>query len=269
MIAISVKEPRVLEVIADERPVVDAGQVLIKVATAGICGTDVHIFHGDNPFARYPLVIGHEIAGTIEEVGGNVTSLKVGQKVVIDPAVSCGSCYACRIGRGNVCANLEVLGVHRAGGFRSYFAVPAGNVVPVSSDLPWKIAALAEPFSIAANILNLTGCTADDTVLVYGAGPIGLTVLQVAKMKGARCLVADIEPGRLDIAAEFGAEVLIDAGRQSVRDAVAHENGSLGPTLIIDAAGVPDLLGEAAAIVSPAGRIGLGSEQIKSAFAVS
>ncbi|MHA1547413.1 MAG: zinc-binding alcohol dehydrogenase family protein, partial [Alphaproteobacteria bacterium] len=223
----------------------------------GICGTDIHILHGSNPFARYPRVIGHEFSGTVEAIGPGVEDLAAGDHVVIDPAISCGHCYPCRIGRRNVCANLEVLGVHRDGGFRTRMIAPASNAVKVSPAVPLEIAALAEPFSIAANVLERTGCGADDVVLIYGAGTIGLTVLQVARLLGARCIVADIDEARLAFAAEFGAAATVHAVPGAVAAAVADENDGLGPTLVIDAAGVPALLSEAVALTSPAGRIGL------------
>lgn len=258
MIAISVEKPLVLDIRTDTSVSAPApGEVLVKIERAGICGSDVHILQGSNPFASYPRIIGHEMAGIVEAVGQNVAAPGVGQHVVIDPVVSCGSCHACRQGRNNVCAHLEVMGVHRDGGFRTFLSVPAANAVPVSPDLPFGIAALAEPFSIAANVLGLTGCAPEDSVLIYGAGPIGLTVLQVAKLKGARCVVADIDKARLDVASSFGADVMVDAVPGAVRAAVASETGGLGPTIIIDAAGVPALLAEAASIISPAGRIGL------------
>lgn len=257
MIAITVEKPHELAIRPDTIVAPAGDQVMVRVQCAGICGSDVHILEGSNPFVKYPRIIGHEIAGKVQELGPDVAGLAVGDTVVIDPVVSCGSCYPCRIGRHNVCAQIAVLGVHRDGGFRSYLTVGAANVIPVSAGLDPGIAALAEPFSIAANVLSLTGCDADDSVLIYGAGPIGLTVLQVAKLKGARCIVADLEPERLDAAASFGADKTVFATPGAVRRAVAGETDGLGPTVVIDAAGVPALLEEAVAVVSPAGRIGL------------
>ncbi|PWC32789.1 Zn-dependent oxidoreductase [Azospirillum sp. TSO35-2] len=260
MVALTVEKPHVLALRPENGPgvgSVKAGEVLVRVQRAGICGSDLHIYHGSNPFAVYPRVIGHEFSGTVEAVGDGVATLAVGDHVVVDPVVSCGHCYACRAGRTNVCANLEVFGVHRDGGFRNHVAVPAANAVKLRSDLPFSIAALAEPFSIAANVLSRTGIAADDTLLVYGAGTVGLTVVQVAKLHGARCIVADIDDSRLERAREFGADVVLNSARVSVPDAVRDENDGLGPTVVIDGAGVPALLEEACRIASPAGRIGL------------
>lgn len=258
MVAISVEKPQVLRIFepdGGERP--GAGEVLVKVQRAGICGSDIHILHGANPFAVYPRIIGHEFAGVVEEVGPGVTGLEVGTRVVVDPVVSCGTCYACRVGRSNVCGNLQVFGVHRDGGFRSRLPVPAINCIAVPDDMPIEIATLAEPLSIAANVLTRTGIDAGDTVLIYGAGTVGLTVLQVAKLHGARCIVADLDEARLVRARAFGADVTIHSARESVPARVADENDGLGPTLVVDGAGVPALLEEACRLASPAARIGL------------
>jgi L-gulonate 5-dehydrogenase len=258
MVTIAVETPRVLRIfdpVPGQCP--DPGEVLVRVQRAGICGSDIHILHGSNPFARYPRVIGHEFAGVIEAIGPDVDSLYVGQKVVVDPVVSCGQCYACRVGRPNVCGHLQVFGVHRDGGFRDRLAVPAANCISVPDHVPIEIAALAEPFSIAANVFSRTGIDKGDTVFIYGAGTVGLTVLQVAKLHGTRCMVADLDAARLDRARGFGADVTINSAEKRVADLVAGENDGLGPSLIIDGAGVPALLEEACRIASPAGRIGL------------
>ncbi|PYE44907.1 L-gulonate 5-dehydrogenase [Rhizobium sp. PP-F2F-G20b] len=257
MVTISVLEPYKLEI--DDRPVPlpGPGEVAIQVRRAGICGSDMHILHGSNPFAVYPRVIGHEFAGVIAALGEGVSSLAIGEHVVADPVISCGTCYPCRIGRSNVCANLQVIGVHRDGGFRAVAIVPEANAVKVSSKLGLDVAALAEPLAVAANVLWRTACTNEDVVLIYGAGTVGITVLQMAKMKGARCIIADIDADRLVRAREFGADVVINSREQSVAEVVAPELGGLGPSIVIDGAGIPSLLEEACRVAAPAGRIGL------------
>lgn len=257
MVTISVREPHSLVVDDREAPTPAPGEVAIRVKRAGICGSDMHILHGSNPFVTYPRVIGHEFAGVVEALGAGVSSLAIGDSVVADPVISCGTCYPCRIGRSNVCAKLQVIGVHRDGGFRSVAVVPAANAVKVPSTLGLDVAALAEPLAVAANVLWRTDCTSDDTVLIYGAGTVGITVLQVAKMRGARCIIADIDADRLERAKEFGADVVIHSREQPVADVVAPELGGLGPSVVIDGAGIPTLLEEACRIVAPAGRIGL------------
>jgi L-gulonate 5-dehydrogenase len=257
MIAISVKEPHDLRVIETDPPRVGPGEVLVRVLRAGICGSDMHIFHGSNPFAKYPRIIGHEFAGEIVELGAGVSALATGDHVVVDPVVACGHCYPCRIGRPNVCATLEVMGVHRDGGFREYVSVPAANAIRLRPETPIAIGALAEPFSIAANILGRTGCDASDTVLLYGAGTVGVTVLQAAKLAGAKVIVADPDAARLERALSFGADRVLRSGAEDIPAAVAPETDGLGPTLVIDCAGVPALLRECCAVAAPAGRIGI------------
>jgi L-gulonate 5-dehydrogenase len=258
MVAITVLRPHELSVATGaDVGMPGPGEVQIRVERAGICGSDMHILHGSNPFAVYPRVIGHEFAGHIVAVGEGVSSLAVGDGVVVDPVVSCGKCYACRVGRSNVCAHLEVFGVHRDGGFRERVNVPAANAVKLPETMPMALGALAEPFSIAANVLLRTGIGPDDSVLIYGAGTVGLTVLQVAKLHGARCIIADLDADRLERALAFGADVVIQSGKQSVPEIVAKEHDGLGPSLVIDGAGVPALLEEACRVASPAARIGL------------
>lgn len=257
MIAIAVRTPGVLDLLDTPREDPAPGEVLVRVERAGICGSDLHIFHGSNPFARYPRVIGHEFAGRVEALGEGVSDLAPGDRIVVDPVVSCGRCYACRVGRPNVCANLEVFGVHRDGGFRDLVRVPRANALRVPDGMPAAVAALAEPFSIAANVLSRTGIGPEDSVLIYGAGTVGLTVLQVARLHGARCLVADLDEGRLERARSFGADAVINSRATPVPEAVAGEHDGLGPSLVIDGAGVPALLEEACRVASPAGRIGL------------
>jgi L-gulonate 5-dehydrogenase len=258
MVAIAVTSPGVLEVSQQSAPIPPGpGEVLLRVERAGICGSDLHIFHGSNPFARYPRVIGHEFAGHIVDAGDGVSGLAPGDRVVVDPVLACGHCYPCRAGRPNVCSNLEVLGVHRDGGFRDHVVVPAANCVMIPPHLPIEIATLAEPFSVAANVLSRTGIGADDTVLIYGAGTVGLTVLQVARLHGARCIVSDVDRARLERARGYGAAVVFDPRSTDVPAAVRAENDGLGPTVVIDGAGIPSLLEEACRLISPAGRIGL------------
>jgi L-gulonate 5-dehydrogenase len=217
----------------------------------------MHILHGSNPFVAYPRVIGHEFAGVVTALGTGVSHLAIGDRVVADPVISCGTCYPCRMGRSNVCAKLQVIGVHRDGGFRSVAVVPEANAVKVAPSLGFDIAALAEPLAVAANVLWRTECSKDDVVLIYGAGTVGITVLQVAKMRGARCIVADIDADRLARARDFGADEVVHSTERSVPEAVAVELDGLGPSIVIDGAGIPALLEEACRIAAPAGRIGL------------
>lgn len=233
----------------------EAGEVLVKVKAAGICGSDLHIYHGTSPVATYPRVIGHEVVGEIAEVGAGVDNLKVGDHVAIDPVVSCGDCYPCRIGRNNVCKSLKVRGVHTDGGFAEYVALPGTGVYKISKDIPWGEAAMIEPFTIGAQIMKRGEITGDDTVLILGAGPIGLISLQVAKMVGAKVIITDLLDKRLAVAKELGADVIVNTGNEDLKEIVFKETAGMGVTVVVEAVGLPHLLEEAVQLTSPAARI--------------
>ncbi len=240
-----------------ERPLLtpSTGEVRVKVRYASICGSDVHIWHGHNPFARYPRVIGHEFFGVIDAVGDGVDAARIGERVAVDPVVSCGHCYPCSIGRPNVCRELQVIGVHRDGGFSEYALAPAGNANTLPAAIPDTLASLVEPFTIAANITAFLKPQPDDVALIYGSGPMGLTAIQVLKgvYKVRQMIVADRLDERLAMAKANGADLVLNNGETPL----AEQLNGVQPTLIIDAACHPSILAEAAALASPAGRIGL------------
>ncbi|WP_455816342.1 Zn-dependent oxidoreductase [Pseudomonas cerasi] len=240
-----------------ERPLPEpaAGEVRVKVKYASICGSDVHIWHGHNPFARYPRVIGHEFFGLIDATGSGVDRARIGERVAVDPVVSCGHCYPCSIGRPNVCRELQVIGVHRDGGFSDFAIAPAANAYVLPQAIPDTLASLVEPFTIAANISAFLKPVPDDVALIYGAGPMGLTAIQVLKgvYNVKTVIVADRLEERLTMARANGA----DQALNNSTTALADQLNGVQPTLIIDAACHPSILAEAAALASPAGRIGL------------
>ncbi len=235
----------------------EAGEVRVKVTAAGICGSDGHIYHGSNPFAKYPRVIGHEFFGTIDAVGAGVDAARKGERVSVDPVVSCGTCYPCSVGRPNVCTSLQVIGVHRDGGFSEYACVPAKNAYTIPASIPDAIATMIEPFTIAANITGHLKPTKEDVALVYGAGPMGLTVIQALKgVYGVKqVIVADFVLERLTLAQESGADLVINNSNLSLPEELKKLN--ISPTLIVDAACHPSILQEAISLASPAARIGL------------
>ncbi|WP_039058391.1 Zn-dependent oxidoreductase [Enterobacter sp. Bisph1] len=240
-----------------ERPVPQpaAGEVRVKVSLAGICGSDSHIYRGHNPFARYPRVIGHEFFGVIDALGDGVSTARLGERVVVDPVISCGHCYPCSIGKPNVCTELVVLGVHRDGGFSEYATVPAANAWPVPDSIADKDAVMIEPFTIAANVTGQVSPQAHDIALIYGAGPMGLTTLQALKgVYGVKqVIVADRIDERLAMAERSGADWVINNSQRPLQETLAGKG--VKPTLIVDAACHPAILQEAIALASPAARI--------------
>lgn len=257
MKSVVIEKPGVLRIAERERPQPGTGEVRVKVVAAGICGSDVHIFHGNNPFARYPRVIGHEFSGIIDAVGEGVDPARIGTRVAVDPVVSCGHCYPCSIGKPNVCTTLQVIGVHLDGGFSEYAVAPSRNAYPLPDCIGDDVAPMIEPFTIAANICGHLKPKPDDIALIYGAGPMGLTVIQALKgVYGVKqVIVADRLPSRLKLAGASGADLLIDSSVTPLPEELTRLQ--IKPTLIVDAACHPAILQEAALLASPAARIGL------------
>ena len=215
----------------------EAGEVVVKIKSAGICGSDLHIYDGSSGFAIYPNIMGHELAGEIHEVGAGVDGLKKGDHVAINNVLSCGKCYACRKGRSNVCKEVKVLGVHTAGGFQEYLRISAKNVYVLPQSLSWEHAALIEPYSIASQALSRGRIEDGDTVLICGAGPIGLMVLQAAKLHNVKVAVLDIVDSRLEIAKQLGADKVINSKTQDAHAEVLAFTDGEGASLLYEATG--------------------------------
>lgn len=214
MKSIVIQQPNQLVIEARPRPQPGAGEVRVKITLAGICGSDSHIYRGHNPFAKYPRVIGHEFFGVIDAVGEGVDPSRSGERVSVDPVISCGHCYPCSVGKPNVCTSLVVLGVHRDGGFSEYATVPAKNAWRIPDAIPDKHAVMVEPFTIAANVTGQANPGEQDVALIYGAGPMGLVTVQALKgvYKVKQVIVVDRIDERLAMAQRSGADwVLITA----------------------------------------------------------
>ncbi|PRY66259.1 L-gulonate 5-dehydrogenase [Vreelandella songnenensis] len=258
MKAFQVNAPHDFKVAEVDVPTPAPGEVLVRVAFAGICGSDMHIIHGDNAFVRFPRITGHEFAGVIEALGEGVPDVSVGDRVCVDPVISCGTCYPCRINRPNVCSALEVIGVHRDGGFEEFVCVPAANVHQVPEHIALDAAALVEPYTIAANVLDRMQPHRGDRLLILGAGMIGMTILQMARAMGIdEIIVTDVIDERLSAAKALGATHVLNSRTQDVEKEILALTEGEGVPLIADAACVPALLPQMLRLASPAGRIGL------------
>lgn len=257
MKVLQVTKPEEILILEREVRVLGPGEVLIQVKRVGICGSDILIYNGGNPFTIYPRVIGHEIAGVVAKVAPDVTQFSVGDRVSIDPVVNCGKCDACRRGHPNVCSHLEVMGVHTDGGFASDFIVPAKNLYKVPDSLSWEAAAFVEPFSIGSNICNRTQVGPGDRVLIVGSGVIGNTVLMTAKMLGAEVIVCDIIDEKLKKAKELGADTVFNSGKTNLKDEVMRITGGDGVTVVVDAASIPSLFLTLLECLAPGGRMGV------------
>ena len=210
MKAIKVTKPFEVEIVDVPNPEITSDtDVIVRVTSGGICGSDIGIYNGTNSLATYPRIIGHEFGGIVTEVGKAVTSVKPGDKVAVDPVVSCGHCYACSIGRHNVCSTLEVMGVHRDGGFSQFVKADEANIHLFHKDFDESLLGLVEPFTIGMQINNRGQITKDDKMLIMGSGPIGICALQVAKQRGAKVIMTDLVEERLKKAVSMGADEVV------------------------------------------------------------
>lgn len=217
-------------------PLPGVNDVLIKIKTVGICGTDIHAWGGNQPFFSYPRVLGHEICGEIVGLGQNIQDLINGQQVSVIPYVACGKCPACRSGRTNCCENISVIGVHQDGGFSEYLAVPVSNVL-VADGIDPDAAALIEPFAISAHAVRRAAVIAGDQVLVVGAGPIGLGAAAIAKADGARVVVADTSAARRKHVVDNLGVATLDPAQETFTDQLREQFAGSLAQKVIDATG--------------------------------
>jgi 2-desacetyl-2-hydroxyethyl bacteriochlorophyllide A dehydrogenase len=207
MRAVVVDKPGSFAVTSVPDPMVGPVEVVVQVAACGICGTDLHIVDGEFPPTPYPIVPGHEAAGTVVAVGAQVTNVRVGDRVAVDPSLFCGSCKYCRAGRGNLCERWGATGDTVDGAFAEYVSVPARNCYTVPDEMSFSSAAMVEPVSCAVHAVDRLGVVVGDNVLVFGAGTMGLVLGQLLGHAGARTVsFVDTNPAKLNLARSFGFE---------------------------------------------------------------
>lgn len=221
-------------------PAIGPSDVLVKVAACGICGTDVHIWHGDKGSAEVtpPVVLGHELAGIVEAVGDKVSNQKVGEHVTVDPNRYCGKCRYCRTGKKQLCENLYAVGVNRNGGFAEYCSVPEDQCYRLNDEIPLRYGAMAEPLACCLHGIDRVGIRTGDTVLIVGGGAIGLMMLQLAHLRGAsKVIVSEPVAMRREIALRLGADGVIDPIHEPVAARVEELLGHPGADIIIECVG--------------------------------
>lgn len=229
--------PRTMVMREQDQPRAQAGEVVVKVAYVGICGSELSGYLGHNALRVPPLVMGHEFSGEIVEVGEAVTALTKGQLVTVNPLGYCGVCAFCERGLNHLCIKRKLIGAHRPGAFAQYVTAPAELVSPLPAGMSPRIGALTEPVACGVRIGELAGNVEGETCLVIGAGPIGLLALQALQLNGAsRVFIAELDPERLAMGAALGGEALnpkeVDTV-QMVRDAT----DGLGAAVSVDAVG--------------------------------
>jgi L-iditol 2-dehydrogenase len=249
-------------VVDDPRP--GEGDLLLHVKASSLCGTDIRILEGKKTKGvRYPSIIGHEFAGIVEEVGRDVTAFSRGDRVSVAPVIACHACRYCMEGRENACRNRRSIGYEYDGGFAEFVRIPAraveyGHVVRIPDGTGFDEAALAEPLSCCINGIRKADVGLGDTVLVVGAGPIGLMHLQLARAAGAgTIIVSEPNPRRREAAARFGADRVVDPAAGSLHEVVMGATGGLGADAIIMAIGVPGIVNDLLKLVRKGGRLNL------------
>lgn len=240
-----------------ERPVPtpEAGEVLIQSRANGICGSDLHFYHGTHPYRHYPMYLGHEGTGRVASLGDNVAGFGVGDTVLIEPLIYCGTCYPCRQGRTNCCSNMKTVGVNVPGALSEYFVVPATCLVKIPSAIPSSVAALVEPFSIGFQAVARGEVVAQDFAAIIGAGPIGIATLAAAKERGAKVAIMDLLDSRLALAEAFGADLVIQSRDQNPADMLREWTNGDMPGVVIEAVGGPHTMELAIQLVADAGRV--------------
>ena len=226
-------------------------EVVVKVAASGLCGTDLHIYH-DEYMSDFPVIPGHEFGGVIVETGKEVTDFKIGDRVAADPNLYCGHCYFCRNEQANHCLNWQGVGITRPGSFAEYVAVPARATYSVPDNLTDAQAAFIEPVSCVVHALKRLRIWPGDEVLIFGAGPMGLLLVQAFRHSGAsQVVVVEKQPDRLTLARRLGVTAAIAAGpdQEALRDLAPY-----GFAIVVDATGVPAVIEQAFAYLKPRGQ---------------
>jgi threonine 3-dehydrogenase len=241
------------------QPAPGPGEVLIAVRHAGVCGTDLHIADWDawaQGRVRPPIVVGHEFAGEIVQLGDRVTELRTGQLVTAEGHIVCGHCLQCRTGNGHICRNTRIIGVDRDGAFAEYIVMPETNVLPLDG-IPTEVGAIMDPMGNAFHTV-LTADIPGSTVFIVGCGPIGCFAVGIARAAGAAKVIAsDVNPTRLALAQRMGAHLTVNAGEDDVTRTVLDATGGEGVDVVCEMSGVASALHQAFATVRMGGRVQL------------
>lgn len=239
MKAIEITKPFEIKIIDKEKPIINDGEALLKVLYCGICGADVASFTGNQPFTTYPRIPGHEFSAQIVEIPENDRGLKKGDVVTCNPYFNCGECYSCRRGIVNACTDNQTMGVQRDGSFQEYITMPVDRIID-GKGLSAQELALIEPFSISNHALSRAEVKQGDNLLIMGAGPIGLFALLKAKAMGANVAIADMLSSRLELAKEYGADIVINVKEQNLEKECHSFTAGNGFDVCVEACGAPE-----------------------------
>jgi L-iditol 2-dehydrogenase len=229
-----------------EKPTPKAGEVLVKIMKIGVCGSDIHVYHGEHPFTKYPVTQGHEVSGRIEALGDGVSDLHIGQKVTIEPQVVCGECYPCRHGKYNLCESLKVMGFQTTGTASEFFAVPASKITLLPDEMTYNEGAMIEPLAVTMHAAKRFSELKGSKVAILGCGPIGILLAQSCKALGAaKVMITDISDTRLAIAKTCGVDYTINTKNTDFGEAMVNCFGPDKADVIYDCAGNNITMGQA------------------------
>jgi L-iditol 2-dehydrogenase len=229
-----------------DRPKPNSNQVSIAVKRIGICGSDIHVYHGMHPYTGYPVVQGHEVSGVIAEVGEAVDRLSIGDKVTFMPQVTCGKCYPCRHGMEHICESLKVMGFQTGGAAQEIFVIDAEQVLKLPDEIPLDHAAMIEPISVAVHALRRGGGASGKKVLVLGAGTIGNLVAQVAKATGASAtMITDIRDYKLTAATKSDVDYVVNPNEEDLEATILRHFGPDRVDIILECVGVEETIAQA------------------------
>ncbi|WP_438351506.1 zinc-binding alcohol dehydrogenase family protein [Paenibacillus sp. FA6] len=235
-------------------PIMGEGEAIIQIRRIGICGTDLHAYQGNQPYFTYPRVLGHELAGTIETIGENDQGLRRGDQVSIVPYMHCGKCIACRNGKCNCCVSMKVYGVHIDGGMRERVSVPISHLLKTEG-LTLDQSAMLEPLAIGAHAIRRSGLVAGETVLVIGAGPIGIGVMALARYAGAKVIAMDVNDERLSFCESWAkVDHTVNALQQPEGQLLALTDGDY-PSVVFDVTGNVGSMTSAFGLTAHGGRL--------------
>ena len=226
-----------------EKPIPGSDEILIQIKRIGVCGSDIHVYHGTHPYTGYPVVQGHEVSGVVAEVGSGVQGFSTGDAVTFLPQIACGLCYPCRHGKYHICDCLKVMGFQSDGAAQEYFAVSADKVLKIPAGISLEEGAMIEPTAVALHALGraelgLEGGVRGKKVVVLGAGPIGNLVAQSAKALGAeKVLITDLSEYRLQIAQTCGIDAAVNPQSEDLGKAIRRRLGEDGADLIMECVG--------------------------------
>ena len=239
-------EPGKIEFRDVAKPTLKDNQVIVQIKRIGICGSDIHVFHGLHPYTNYPVVQGHEVSGIISEINSHVEGLSEGDKVTFTPQVTCGKCYSCLHGMYHICESLKVMGFQTGGAAQEFFAVEAGKVLKLPDNISLDQGAMVEPVSVAVHALARGGDIQGKNVLILGAGTIGNLVGQAARASGADAvMVTDINDYKLDKARECGLDFVVNPNNQDLHQAIIRNLGPDRADLILECVGAQETITQA------------------------